>query len=57
MSTISIEGLYYGGKYDVLGKVAKVLLKSPMPATYDGQTWLEILLVKHGALAMREMIQ
>lgn len=28
----------YGDKYDVLGKVTKELLTTPMPAAYDEQT-------------------
>ena len=56
MSTISTEELYYGEKYHVFGRVCEELLTTRKPDDYDAQTWLELLLVKHAALAMLDLI-
>ena len=56
MSTITTEELYYGEKYHVFGRVSEELLTIRKPDDYDTQTWLELLLVKHAAIAMQELI-
>ena len=56
MSTISTEELYYGEKYHVFGRVCEELLTTRKPDDFDAQTWLELLLVKHAAIAMQELI-
>ena len=52
MAQISIEELYRGegsgAKYgSIMGAVVKEVLTNGIPAAYDEQTWIEMLIVKH----------
>ena len=62
MAKITLEELYRGegagAKYGVggiMGAVMKDVLSHGVPAKYDRQTWMELLLVKHTLIAAQQM--
>ena len=53
MAKFTLEELYYGDKYDIMGRTAaELLLRS---AGDDDQTQVELCLVKHTLLAAKRM--
>ena len=55
MARLTLEELYYGDKYDIMGRTAsEILLRG---ACDDEQTQVELCLVKHTLLAAQRMIQ
>ena len=62
MARITLEELYRGegtgakyGASGIMGAVMKDVLSRGIPANYDRQTWLELLLVKHTLIAAQQM--
>lgn len=62
MAKITLEELYRGdgagaknGARGIMGAVMKDVLAHGIPASYDHQTWLELLLVKHTLIAAQQM--
>ena len=55
MAQMSLEELYRGEKYGILGEVMKDFLQNGRPAEYDERTWLEMLIVKHALIAAEKM--
>ena len=62
MARITLEELYRGegagAKYGIggiMGAVMKDILTHGIPANYDRQTWMELLLVKHTLMAAQQM--
>ena len=55
MAKFTLEELYYGDKYDIMGRTAAELLLRG--ADDDDQTQVELCLVKHTLLAAKRMIQ
>ena len=51
MARITIEEVYGGEKYDVMGAVMADYLKNGRPEEYDERTWLDMLIVKHALIA------
>ena len=63
MARITLEELYHGegagakyGTGGIMGAVMKDVLAHGIPANYDRQTWMELLLVKHTLIATQQMI-
>lgn len=55
MAKFTLEELYYGDKYDIMGRTAtEMLLRG---AGDDDQTQVELCLVKHTLLAAKRMAQ
>ena len=55
MAKFTLEELYYGDKYDIMGHTAtEMLLRG---AGDDDQTQVELCLVKHALLAAKRMVQ
>ena len=53
MAKLTLEDLYYGDKYDILGKVVIELLRG---GRHDNeQTQIELCIVKHTLLAAQRM--
>ena len=58
MAKYAIEELYYGDKYSILSAVgAKVILAGIDPHTVDGQTWLEMELIRQTFITAAKMKQ
>ena len=55
MAKYTLEELYYGDKYDIMGRTAAELLLRG--AGDDDQTQVELCLVKHTLLAAKRMVQ
>ncbi len=55
MARITIEEVYGGEKYDVMGAVMADYLKNGRPEEYDERTWLDMLIVKHTLIAADKM--
>ena len=55
MAKFTLEEIYYGDKYDIMGRTAAELLLRG--AGDDAQTQVELCLVKHTLLASKRMIQ
>lgn len=55
MAKFTLEELYYGDKYDIMGHTAAELLLRG--AGDDDQTQVELCLVKHTLLAAKRMVQ
>ena len=55
MARITVEEVYGGEKYDVMGAVMADYLKNGRPEEYDERTWLDMLIVKHALIAADKM--
>ena len=55
MARITVEEVYGGEKYDVMGAVMADYLKNGRPQEYDERTWLDMLIVKHTLIAAVKM--
>lgn len=62
MAKVTLEELYRGegagakyGAGGIMGAVMKDILTHGIPANYDRQTWMELLLVKHTLIAAQQM--
>ncbi len=56
MAKISIEELYRGEKYDIMGAVAARALSLDIDErTEDGRTWIEMELVRQTLIAVEKM--
>ena len=55
MARVTVEEIYRGEKYDVMGAATADYLMNGLPAEYDERTWLEMLLVKHALIAAEKM--
>ena len=53
MVKLTLEDLYYGDKYDILGKVVVELLRGSKQE--NEQTQIELCIVKHTLLAAQRM--
>ena len=55
MAKYAIEELYYGDKYSMLSAVgAKAILAGIDPHTGDGQTWLEMELIRQTIITIEK---
>lgn len=57
MARITIEEVYIGEKYDVMGAAMAEYLRDGRPSEYDEWTWIDMLLVKHALIAAEKMRQ
>ena len=55
MARITIEEVYNGEKYSVMGAAMAEYLRNGRPAEYDERTWVEMLIVKHALIAADKM--
>ena len=56
MAKLTIEQLYYGDEYGVMGQVIKFLLQNPPPAvTIDPNTYRELEIVRQTLIAVEKM--
>ena len=55
MARMTVEEVYRGEKYDVMGAATADYLMNRHPAEYDERTWLDMLLVKHALIAAEKM--
>lgn len=62
MARITLQELYRGertgakhGTRGIMGAVMKDILSHGIPANYDRQTWMELLLIKHTLIATQQM--
>ena len=56
MANITIEKLYRGEKYDIMSAVtAKALMLGIDERTEEGQTWIEMELVRQTVIAIEQM--
>ena len=56
MARITIEELFYGDKYNVMGEVFKTMFRtSPNKASVDEQTALELEIVRQSLIAVEKM--
>ena len=56
MTKITIEELYRGDKYSIMGEVAKrALLHGIDERTADGQTWVETEIIRQTLIAVNKM--
>ena len=55
MAQITVEEVYNGTKYEVMGAAVAEYLKNGRPAEYDEQTWMDMLLVKYTLIAADKM--
>ena len=53
MAKLTLEDLYYGDKYDIMGKVVVDLLRDSKHE--NEQTQIELCIVKHTLLAAQRM--
>ena len=53
MAKLTLEDLYYGDKYDIMGKVVVELLRGGK--CENEQTQIELCIVKHTLLAAQRM--
>ena len=51
----TVEEIYRGEKYGVMGAATADYLMNGRPSEYDERTWLEMLLVKHALIAAEKM--
>ena len=63
MAKITLEELYQGegagtkyGAGGIMGAVMKDILTHGIPANYERQTWMELLLLKHTLIAAQQII-
>lgn len=57
MAQITVEDVYRGERYNVMGEVMKDLSAHGIMNGYDERTWLEMLLVKHSLIAAERIIK
>ena len=57
MAQITIEEIYRGEKYDVMGAVMTDYIEHGKPNDCGEKTWLELLIVKHAIDAAHKMEQ
>ena len=55
MARMTVEEIYRGEKYDVMGAATADYLMNGRAAEYDERTWLDMLLVKHALIAAEKM--
>ena len=55
MARVTVEEIYRGEKYDVMGAATADYLMNGRPSEYDERTWLDMLLVKHALMAAEKM--
>lgn len=55
MPRMTVEEIYRGEKYSVMGAATADYLMNGRPSEYDERTWLEMLLVKHALIAAEKM--
>ena len=55
MARMTVEEIYRGEKYDMMGAATADYLMNGCPPEYDERTWLEMLLVKHTLIAAEKM--
>ena len=55
MARMTVEEIYRGEKYDVMGATTADYLMNGRAAEYDERTWLEMLLVKHALIVAEKM--
>lgn len=55
MARMTVEEIYRGEKYDVMGATTADYLMNGRAAEYDERTWLDMLLVKHALIAAEKM--
>ena len=56
MTKITIEELYRGDKYSIMGKVAKqALLQGIDERTAEGKTWIETEIIRQTLIAVNKM--
>lgn len=55
MAQITVKDLYMGAKYDVMGHALSEYFKLGRPMEFTEDTWVDMLLVKHTALALEKM--
>ena len=55
MARMTVEEVYRGEKYDVMGAATANYLMNGRPAEYDERTWLDVLLVKYALIASEKM--
>ena len=55
MARITVEEVYRGEKYGVMGAAMAEYLTSGRPAEYDERTWVEMLIVKHALIVADKM--
>lgn len=55
MARVTVEEIYRGEKYDVMGAATADYLMNGRAAEYDERTWLDMLLVKHTLIAAEKM--
>ena len=55
MARVTVEEIYRGEKYDVMGAATADYLMNGRPSEYDERTWLEMLLVKHTLITAEKM--
>ncbi len=57
MTQITVEDVYCGERYSVMGEVMKDLSAHGIMNGYDARTWLEMHLVKHSLIAAERIIK
>ena len=55
MARITVEEVYNGEKYGVMGAAMADYLTNGRLAEYDERTWVEMLIVKHALIAADKM--
>lgn len=55
MARMTVEEIYRGEKYDVMGAATADYLMNGCAAEYDERTWVEMLIVKHALIAADKM--
>ena len=55
MARITVEEVYTGEKYGVMGAAMADYLTNGRPAEYDERTWVEMMIVKHALIAADKM--
>lgn len=55
MARMTVEEIYRGEKYDVMGAATADYLMNGRPSEYNERAWLEMLLVKHALIAAEKM--
>ena len=56
MAKITIEELYRGDKYNIMGAVAvKAMMLGIDEQTEEGQTWIEMELIRQTVIAIEQM--
>ena len=57
MARMTVEEVYRGDKYCVMGEAMKDYFLHGRPEVYDERTWMEMLTVKHAMIAAQKMIK